>query len=109
MAVNGALAEVQGSDFAVIVPLQIGQNTITATATKPDGLQGQAQITINTETQQEFIRLTATPMSSVLDQTGFLKVTFEAEVYSVNPVSSYSWDFDGDGTSEMGYISRGLR
>ncbi|MCJ7782579.1 MAG: Ig-like domain-containing protein, partial [Desulfobacterales bacterium] len=99
--VNGHLADVQGSDFAVIIPLQVGQNVITATATKPDGLQGQAQITINTETQEEFIRLTATPMSSVLDQTGILNVTFEAEAYLVNPVSSYSWDFNGDGTPEI--------
>ena len=68
---------------------------------KPDEVQGQAQITINTETQQEFIRLTATPTSSVLDQAGILNVTFEAEAYLANPVSSYSWDFDGDGTSEI--------
>ena len=68
---------------------------------KPDEVQGQAQITINTETQQEFIRLTATPTSSVLDQTGILNVTFEAEAYFTNPVSGYSWDFDGDGTSEI--------
>jgi hypothetical protein len=99
--VNGNLAEVQESHFAVIFPLQIGQNTITAIATRPDGLQGSAQITINTETQQEFIRLTATPISSVLDQSGILNVTFEAETYLVNPVSSYSWDFNGDGTPEI--------
>jgi hypothetical protein len=28
-------------------------------------------------------------------------VTFEAEAYLVNPVSSYSWDFNGDGTPEI--------
>jgi len=101
VVVNGLIAEVQGSDFAVTVPLQIGENIITATATRPDGLQGQAQITINTETQQEFVRLTATPTSSVLDQTGILNVTFEAEVNLLNPVSSYSWDFNGDGVPEI--------
>ena len=58
VVVNGVFAEVQGSDFAAIVPLQVGQNTITATATRPDGVQGEAQITINTETQEEFVRLT---------------------------------------------------
>jgi hypothetical protein len=99
--VNGSLAQVQGGDFAVIVPLQVGQNTITATATRPDGVQGQASITINTETQQEFVRLTATPTSGILDRSGFLNVTFEAEAYLVNPVSSYSWDFNGDGTPEI--------
>jgi hypothetical protein len=68
---------------------------------RPDGLQGQAQITINTETQQELVRLTASPRSSVLDQTGILNVTFEAEAYLVSPVSSYSWDFNGDETPEI--------
>ena len=101
VTLNGYLAEVQGSDFAIMIPLQVGQNILTATAIKPDGLRGQAQITINTETQQEFIRLTATPVSGVLDQTGILNVAFEAETYLVNPVSSYSWDFNGDGTPEI--------
>jgi hypothetical protein len=101
VVINGVLAEVQGSDFAVIVPLQPGQNIITATATRSDGLQGQAQITINTETQQEFVRLTATPTIGILDQTGILNVTFEAQAYLSNPVSSYSWDFNGDGTAEI--------
>ena len=101
VVVNGVLAEVQGSDFTAIVPLQVGQNTITAIATRPDGLSGQAQITINTETQEEFVRLTATPTSGVPDQTRTLNVTFEAEAYLANPVSSYSWDFNGDGTPEI--------
>ena len=81
MVVNGLLAEVHGSDFAVIVPLQVGQNAITATATKPDGLQGQAQSQSTRKAQQESIRLTATPTSGILDQTGILNVTFEAEAY----------------------------
>jgi PKD repeat protein len=99
--VNGQLAQVHRDDFAVIVPLQIGQNIITATATRPDGVQGQAQITINTESQQEFVRLTATPTSGILDQTGILNVTFEAEAYLPNPASGYSWDFNGDGVAEI--------
>ena len=101
VAVNGVLAEVQGGEFAVVVPLQQGENTITCIATWPDGAQGQAQITINTEAQEEFVRLNATPTSGVLDQTGILSVTFEAEAYFPNPVSGYSWDFDGDGMVEV--------
>jgi len=99
--VNGVLAEVQGGEFAVIVPLQPGQNIITATATRPDGVQGQAQITINTENQEESVRLTVIPTRGILDQTGILNATFEATAYLVNPVSSYFWDFNGDGTPEI--------
>lgn len=101
VAVNGVLAEVQGDHFTAIIPLQLGQNIITATATRPDGLQGQASITINTETQEEFVRLTTTPTSGMLDQAGILNVAFEAEAYLPNPLSSYSWDFNGDGTPEI--------
>jgi hypothetical protein len=36
-----------------------------------------------------------------LDQTGILNVAFEAAAYLVNPVSSYSWDFNGDGAPEI--------
>jgi hypothetical protein len=98
---NGVLAEVQGGDFAVIVPLQIGQNMVTVTATRPNGLKGQASITISTETQEEMVGLTASPTSGILDQTGILNVTFETQADIVNPVSSYSWDFNGDGIPEI--------
>lgn len=101
VVVNGVLAEVAGSDFAAIIPLQLGQNVLMATATIPDGFQVQTSVTINTGTQQEMIRLTVSPMSGILDQIGILNVTFEAEAYLSNPVSSYSWDFNGDGTPEI--------
>jgi PKD repeat protein len=101
VTVNGLLAEVHGNDFAVIVPLEQGQNTLTAIATIADGVQTQASVTINTEAQQEFVRLTATPTSSILDQTGILNVDFEAEAFLENPVSSYSWDLNGDGVAEI--------
>jgi hypothetical protein len=100
--VNGNLAEVQGEDFAVIVPLQVGQNILTAIATTVDGFQVQTSITINTTVQQEIIRFTATPASGILNPvTNVLNVTFEAEAYLPNPVSSYSWDFNGDGVAEV--------
>jgi hypothetical protein len=101
VVVNGHFADVQGTDFAVIVPLQIGKNVIIATATRPDGIHGQAQTTINTETQEEFLSLAAIPTSGALDLTGILNVTFEVQVSLLNPVSSCSWDFNGDGTPEI--------
>ena len=101
VVVNGVLAEVQGGDFAAIVPLQLGQNVVTAIATTVDGLQVQTSVTINTATQQEMTRLTVYPSSGILKPpANTLDVTFEAEAYLANPVSSYSWDFNGDGTPE---------
>jgi hypothetical protein len=102
VTINGYLVEVQGSDYAVIVPLQLGQNILTATATSADGLQAQTSATINTESQEEVLRLTGSPSSGILDPlTNVFNVTFEAETYLVNPIASYSWDFNGDGTSEV--------
>ena len=100
VTVNGVLAEVQGNEFAVMIPLQIGQNLVTAIGTRPDGIQAQAQITINTEIQEDFVRLNASPTNGILDQTGKFDVHLEAEGSLSNPVSTYSWDFDGDGTFE---------
>ena len=45
--------------------------------------------------------MTVFPTSGILDQTGILNVAFEVAAYLVNPVSSYSWDFNGDGTPEI--------
>ena len=102
VVVNGVLAEVQGGDFAAIVPLQLGQNVVTAIATTVDGLQVQTSVTINTATQQEMTRLTVYPSSGILKPpANTLDVTFEAEAYLANPVSSYSWDFNGDGVAEI--------
>ena len=102
VVVNGVLAEVQGSDFAAIVPLQVGENILTAVATTSDGFQVQTSATINTASQQEMVRLTVYPSSGILKPpANTLDVTFEAEAYLPNPVASYSWDFNGDGTPEI--------
>jgi hypothetical protein len=102
VVVNGVLAEVQGSDFAAIVPLQIGENILTTVATASDGFQVQTSVTIGTASQQETVRLMVYPSSGILKPpANTLDVTFEAEAYLPNPVASYSWDFNGDGTPEI--------
>ena len=95
--VNSIPGQTQGTNFAAMVPLQQGQNSITATATDACGYKVQDTITINTETLQEPIRLTAIPSSG----TPTLNVTFEAEPSIQNPVSNYAWDLNGDGTPEQ--------
>jgi hypothetical protein len=102
VVVNGHLAEVNGDDFAVVIPLRLGQNILTATATNLEGLQAQTSVTVNTDTQQEIVRLTHYPVSGMLKRpANILDITFEAEAFLENPVASYSWDFDGDGVPEV--------
>ena len=94
------LSQVQGENFSGIVPLQSGSNTIIATAADACGLKVKDTVTVNTDTVEEPVGLTVSPSSGVLSATGTFEVTFEAEVYIPNPVSNYSWDFNGDGVIE---------
>lgn len=95
------LAEAQGRTFAGISTLQQGQNTIIATATDACGYQAHDTIAINTESVQEPIRLTANQQSGIPNATGTFSTTLEADASLPNPVSSYSWDTDGDGTADQ--------
>ena len=94
------LSQVQGENFSGIVPLQSGSNTIIATAADACGLKVKDTVTVNTDTVEEPVGLTVSPSSGVLSTTGTLEVILEAEVYIPNPVSNYSWDFNGDGVIE---------
>lgn len=91
------LAQTQGSNFAGIIPLQQGQNTITIQATDACGYRATDTITVQTDTLQEPIRLTTIPNSGISP----LAVTFKAETSLPNPISNYSWDLNGDGTPEQ--------
>ena len=95
--VNSIMGQTQGTNFAAIVPLQQGQNSITATAADACGYKVQDTITINTETLQEPIRLTAIPSSGIPT----LNVTLEAEASLPAPISNYAWDLNGDGTPDQ--------
>ncbi len=95
------IAETQGNSFAGISPLQQGQNTITATATDACGYQAHDTITINTDSVQEQIRLTANPQSGIPDATGTFSTTLEADANLPNSIYSYSWDTNGDGSEEQ--------
>ncbi|RPJ42091.1 MAG: hypothetical protein EHM27_03815, partial [Deltaproteobacteria bacterium] len=77
--VNGILAEVQGNDFAVVVPLRIGQNMLTATAAAAGGLQVQTSVSITTERQEENVRLAVYPAAGILKlPANQLNVVFQA-------------------------------
>ncbi len=92
-----ALAQTQGTRFAGIMPLQQGQNIITATATDACGYKTTDTVTVNTQTLDEKIRLTANPESGIPT----LNVTLEGEAYLPTAISGYSWDTNGDGTPDQ--------
>ena len=93
------LAQVQGDFFAGLVPLQQGENTITAIATDACGYQAGKEITVQTDLVGEDVHLSAWPASGILPVGGAgFGVTLEAEVNLHSPAVHYAWDFEGDGT-----------
>jgi hypothetical protein len=98
VTVNGMLAAVVNGQFqAPVVPLVLGANTLTATATNACLNQAKATGQVEASALSVLpITLTAAPTSGLAPLT----VAFTANVSSVNTITSYAWDFNGDGVIE---------
>jgi hypothetical protein len=105
VTVNGIPAEQQGAEFAAIIPLQQGQNTIAATAANVYGIQEQASIVTYTGDAQEPLRLAALPASGVTvprpDGIASFGSAMTIETYLTNTIAAYTWDTNGDGSAEQ--------
>jgi len=99
VVVNGLGAFVQRGEFATSgVPLVLGTNVLTATATNACLNQATATIQVNaTALNPPLITLVATPSSGLAP----LNVTFSATVSSANPITLYQWDFNGNGVIDV--------
>jgi hypothetical protein len=96
------LAQVQGDLFADLVPLQLGDNTLSVTATDACGYQVRKEVTVQADVVQEKVRLSALPDSGILGATsGTFETELEVNTYLPAPITQYAWDFDGDGTAEQ--------
>ena len=108
VTVSGQLAQFNGLEFAAVgVPLNIGQNTITATATDACGLQATATTQVNVKSLIEpLVILSAAPSAVVAPVT----VRFRALAIPPNPVASYRWNFTTETEPEVSftYESPGL-
>jgi len=66
VTVNGKIAMINGQDFAVNgVNLSLGENIITATMTDANGNTSSTSITVYTETQDAYVKLSSTLESSL--------------------------------------------
>lgn len=96
------LAQVQGNLFAGLVPLQTGENTLTAVATDACGYRVSKEVVVHTDQMQDNVRLSAWPDSGVLLNGGAgLEITLETSISLPSPAARYAWDFGGDGTVEQ--------
>ncbi len=93
--VNGVIAETTGNDWiANNIPLAIGTNTITATATDSYGNTDTKTITVYTNDITHQVELSSNITSGIAP----LQVFFSASILFI-PVS-YQMDFEGDGVSD---------
>jgi hypothetical protein len=84
LMVNSLPAMIDGDQFTVNhVPLVQGENTITATATDTSGLIFSDSITINAEMPEDYIRLTATPVSGTSPFETTLRIDSSFAIASV--------------------------
>jgi len=92
ITINGVLAMVYNNQFvANHVPLEEGENTITAPVTDTEGNTAEASINVTALTTEDYIRLTADPESGIppLETTlrveGSFSFTEEATVRYTGP------------------------
>jgi hypothetical protein len=95
VSVNGLPALLSGTQWAVDIPLLLGTNTISATATTVTGVQATTSITVQaTQAQEGGIALKASPVSGLAPLT----VRFEVESGLDRSIVRFDFDSDGDGT-----------
>jgi PKD repeat protein len=98
ISVNGAIAQVFGSRFYVNLSLQVGANTLTATATTPSGANATDMVSVTVEAPAVGpAEITVEPQSGV----GPLTVRFSATSDTANAITQLSVDTNGDGTSDV--------
>ena len=98
VSVNGLPSLLSGTQWAVDVPLVLGNNTISATATTVTGAQATTSITVQvTQSQEPQIVLKASPRSGLAPLT----IRFEVESGLERPVVQYEFDRDGNGTIDL--------
>jgi len=86
ITINGVLALIQGTQFvANHVPLQEGENTITAVAVDTAGYLAQASITVYSQIIGDYITITANPESGIatLDTTLRIDATFTPSMIDI--------------------------
>ncbi len=80
-------------------------NTIKAICRDSEGNQAQAFVTVLASIPQGTATLTANPESGIMtakaDGTASFETTVKAEANISGTITSYSWDFDGDGRPEQ--------
>ena len=93
ITINGVIASTAGTTFAVEVPLQLGANILTVTATAPDGAKITKTMTV-TSSGVAPINTTASPSTGIAP----LQVSFSTINPAGKTIQRIDVDFDNNGT-----------
>jgi hypothetical protein len=93
VTVNGVVAFVSGDQFAVLVPVDETVTSLTATATDPAGSTGSdtIQITVQPGTSEQTLLFRPSPA------IGTAPLTVSFTLNSLEPITQFDLDLDGDG------------
>jgi hypothetical protein len=97
VSVNGLVAGMQGTSFAVMVPLRAGSNTIVADAAVVEGQAARDHIVVSATTAPQELLLRVRLGSGVAP----LPATFDYIRSSAVAIETIAMDYDGDGTDEV--------
>ena len=96
--VNGQVAFTQGTQFFVTLPLTTGANTLTATATTPQGQTASHAVTVTrTTTAPDPAEVQAEPSSGIAPLT----VRFRVRNNAATAITRIDADFDGNGAPDF--------
>lgn len=96
ITINGQVAAIQANGFYATVPLDWGDNTLSVTATTPDGQTATGTVTVNSSGVAP-VKVESSPSGGVAS----LPVTFKLTNNTGRQLQSIAVDYDGDGTDDF--------
>lgn len=96
ITVNGQIAATQANNFYATVPLTLGNNTLTVTATTPDGQTATDTVTVSSSGIAP-VKVKLSPSGGVAP----LLVTFTLTNNTDRQLQSIGVDYNGDGTNDF--------
>lgn len=104
ITVNGIVASQNGNRYYASVPLMPGDNALTVTATRPEGITATQSVSV-TSGGSSPISISVEPASGIAP----LETTFSLQNNTANELSTIQIDFDGNGSVDFTTTNAGAK